>query len=57
MAASAEASTCLPADLDRKLDRHLLPALCCLSLVNYIDRTNLAFAASGLERDVGISIK
>lgn len=46
----------LPADLDRRLDRHLLPALCCLSIVNYIDRTNLAFAASGLKSDVGITL-
>ena len=58
-AAAATASCVLPAgaDLDRRLDRHLLPALCCLSVVNYIDRTNLAFAASGLKRDVGISLK
>ena len=53
----ASSPSCLPADLDRRLDRHLLPALCCLSVVNYIDRTNLAFAASGLERDVGITLK
>ena len=58
-AAAATASCVLPAgaDLDRRLDRHLLPALCCLSVVNYLDRTNLAFAASGLKRDVGISLK
>ena len=53
---ASSSSSCLPADLDRKLDRHLLPALCCLSVVNYIDRTNLAFAASGLKRDVGITL-
>ena len=60
VAAVATAASCvLPAgaDLDRRLDRHLLPALCCLSVVNYIDRTNLAFAAYGLKRDVGISLK
>lgn len=56
---SSPSSSSLPVgnDLDRKLNRHLLPALCCLSVVNYIDRTNLAFAASGLKRDVGISLK
>ena len=54
---ASSSSSCLPADLDRKLDRHLLPALCSLSMVNYIDRTNLAFAASGLKSDVGITLK
>eukprot|EP00891_Asterochloris_glomerata_P009901 jgi/Astpho2/9901/Aster-06613 len=39
----------------RKLDRHLLPLFCVLTVLNYIDRTNLAFAALQLNKALGFS--
>ena len=33
----------------------LLPFLFILYIVNYVDRTNLAYAAMGLSRDLGFS--
>src|SRR6201997_4598342 len=34
---------------------HLLPFLFILYIVNYVDRTNLAYAAVGMSRDLGFS--
>jgi len=34
----------------RKLNRHLLPPLILITLLNYIDRSNLAFAALQLNQ-------
>ncbi len=34
----------------RKLNRHLLPPLVLITLLNYIDRSNLAFAALQLNQ-------
>ena len=34
----------------RKLNRHLLPPLVLITLLNYIDRINLAFAALQLNQ-------
>lgn len=34
----------------RKLNRHLLPPLALITLLNYIDRSNLAFAALQLNQ-------
>lgn len=39
----------------RKLDRHVLASFCVLTVLNYLDRTNLAFAALQLNKDLGFS--
>ena len=38
-----------------KIAFHLLPFLFILYIVNYVDRTNLGFAAIGMERDLGFN--
>jgi len=38
-----------------KIALRLLPFLFILYIVNYVDRTNLGFAAIGMERDLGFS--
>jgi ACS family tartrate transporter-like MFS transporter len=38
-----------------KIALHLLPFLFLLYIVNYVDRTNLGFAAIGMTRDLGFS--
>src|SRR5215468_8636939 len=38
-----------------KIGLRLLPFLFVLYIVNYVDRTNLGFAAIGMERDLGFS--
>ena len=38
-----------------KIALHLLPFLFILYIVNYVDRTNLGFAAIGMARDLGFS--
>jgi MFS transporter, ACS family, tartrate transporter len=39
----------------RTVGLRLLPFLFILYIVNYIDRTNLAYAAMGMSRDLGFS--
>ncbi|CAL5219790.1 g1695 [Coccomyxa viridis] len=41
----------------RKLNRHLLPPLVLITLLNYIDRSNLAFAALQLNQSLGFTEK
>lgn len=43
------------AEVMRKLDRHILASFCVLTVLNYLDRTNLAFAALQLNKDLGFS--
>lgn len=42
---------------ERKVLLHMLPPLFLFSLVNYIDRANLAFASIPMERDLGFDNK
>ena len=44
------------AAMERRVDRALLPALCCLAIANYLDRTATAFAAAGMRRDLGLTL-
>lgn len=46
--------TALP-DAIRKASRRLLPFLCILYLVNYLDRVNVSFAALTMNADLGLS--
>src|SRR5208283_788478 len=39
----------------RRVGLRLLPFLFILYIVNYVDRTNLAYAAMGMSRDLGFS--
>ena len=39
----------------RKVGWRLLPFLFILYIVNYVDRTNLAYAALGMSRDLGFN--
>ena len=58
MAASPLAAVVLSGFEDRtrhKIAFHLLPFLFILYIVNYVDRTNLGFAAIGMERDLGFN--
>lgn len=41
--------------LHRKIDLRLLPYLCLLYIVAYLDRVNVSFAAPGLRHDLGFS--
>jgi len=51
---SAEADA-LHADRTRhRIAVRLLPFLFILYIVNYVDRTNLAYAALGMTRDLGV---
>ena len=54
-AAPAAAAEVDPAAVIRKLDRHLVPWLFCLGTLCYLDRTNLAFAALQLNRDLHLT--
>ncbi len=36
----------------RKLNRHILFKFCVLTVLNYLDRTNLAFAAPRMNKDL-----
>ena len=38
-----------------KVNRHILPLFCCLAMLCYLDRVNLAFAARQLKEDLGFS--
>ena len=38
-----------------KVNRHVLPFFCCLAMLCYLDRVNLAFAARQLNEDLGFS--
>src|SRR5215467_9539436 len=58
MAGSLVAATVPPGFEDRtrhKIALRLLPFLFILYIVNYVDRTNLGFAAIGMARDLGFS--
>lgn len=60
MALNPSLASVLPAlDVSRHTRRHiavrLLPFLFLLYIVNYLDRTNLAYAAIGMSRDVGFN--
>ena len=58
MAASLLATVVPSALEDRtrhKIALHLLPFLFILYIVNYVDRTNLGFAAIGMSRDLGFN--
>ena len=60
MAISPSTVAVLPAvELSGRTRRHiavrLLPFLFILYIVNYLDRTNLAYAALGMSRDLGFS--
>lgn len=39
----------------RRVTRHIIPFLMILFIVNFLDRTNVAIAALGMNRDIGIS--
>ena len=39
----------------RKIDRAILPCFMTLTLVNYLDRTNLAYASVQMSADIGLS--
>ena len=39
----------------RRVDRALLPCFMVLTLVNYLDRTNLSYASISMSSDVGLS--
>ena len=58
MAGSAMATAVQSGFEDRtrhKIALRLLPFLFILYIVNYVDRTNLGFAAIGMARDLGFS--
>ena len=38
-----------------KVNGHILPLFCCLAMLCYLDRVNLAFAARQLNEDLGFS--
>jgi hypothetical protein len=38
-----------------KVNRHILSFFCCLAMLCYLDRVNLAFAARQLNEDLGFS--
>jgi len=46
----------LHATASRKAARHLLPILCLVYLMAFVDRTNVGLAKTALEADVGISV-
>ena len=39
----------------RRVDRALLPCFMVLTLVNYLDRTNLSYASISMSADIGLS--
>jgi ACS family tartrate transporter-like MFS transporter len=53
--AIAPAGVPFAADTRRRIAVRLLPFLFVLYIVNYIDRTNLAYAALGMSRDLGFN--
>jgi len=56
MAELAQAAAVLAGDRTRhKIALRLLPFLFLLYIVNFVDRTNLGFAAIGMARDLGFS--
>jgi ACS family tartrate transporter-like MFS transporter len=51
---TAAAGTSLEKATIRKVTRRLIPFLALLMILNFLDRTNVGFAALRMERDVGI---
>ena len=40
----------------RKIDRNILPWMCCLYMLQYLDKTTLSYASSmGINKDLGMS--
>lgn len=52
---SADVTSPLAEMTRRRIGLRLLPFLFILYIVNYVDRTNIAYAALGMSRDVGFS--
>jgi len=50
-----ESDDVVAVNIKRKIDRHLIPWFFSLGIACYLDRTNLAFAAVQLSKDLGLS--